>query len=150
MLDTPSFEENTMHAAPAPAPETLARILAMLVSANGSIDDTELKMLDSLDAWRRIGIDRKRFVELAQNILEELGEDLSGRGWLSFHDTDVLDPLLDEVHDPAQRLMMCRLAAAAITADGKISAAERAVYDHVLGYWHVTQTMVTQAILHDR
>ena len=46
-------------------------------------------------------------------------------------------------------MLVCRLAAAVITADGCISVDERMVYSHVLGHWRICQSMVTQAILHD-
>lgn len=60
-----------------------------------------------------------------------------------------IDALLDRVDDMTRRVLVCRLAAAVITADGCVSVDERMVYCHVLGRWHVSQSMVTQAILHD-
>jgi urease accessory protein UreH len=48
------------------------------------------------------------------------------------------------------RLLVCRLAAAVITADGRVTHDERLVYDHALARWRINQSDVTQAILEDR
>jgi hypothetical protein len=58
--------------------------------------------------------------------------------------------LLDAVADPAQRLLLCRLAAAVITADGCVTKDERTVYARMLSHWGISDAMVTQAILCDR
>ena len=63
---------------------------------------------------------------------------------------DYIDAMLDRVDEPRERLLLCRLAAAVITADGVVSVDERMVYGHVLVRWRISQSMVTQAILHDR
>ena len=46
--------------------EAAARALALMVTANGHVDPAELSMLDSLDAYRRVGVSRERFAALAQ------------------------------------------------------------------------------------
>jgi uncharacterized tellurite resistance protein B-like protein len=129
---------------PAEAP---ARILALMVAANGQLDESELRMLAELDAFRRLGVTRERFVELARTCTADIGLALSEHAWLRVDDLQYLNELLDEVPDPAMRMLVCRLAAAIITADGHISESERLVYEHVLARWHVSQSMVSQAIL---
>lgn len=130
--------------------EAPANALAMMIAANGRIDERELHALDELDAFRRLGVSRDRFIELARDCLRDVGAGLCERSWL--RDTDVLyfDRLLDEVRDPTLRLLVCRLAAAAITADGQVTPDEKRVYGHALARWHVSQAMVTQSILSDR
>jgi len=139
-----------MHTETAQSAEALAGVLAMMVAANGRIDERELHTLDELDAFRRIGVDRERFVEMARTCLQEIGTHLREKSWLRATDVIYLDRLLDEVRDPGQRLLICRLAAAVITADGRVSSDERMVYSHALARWNVSQTMVAHAILHDR
>jgi hypothetical protein len=58
--------------------------------------------------------------------------------------------LQQAVVDPELRLLVCRLAAAVITADGRVTDDERQIYAWLLGQWGVTQTMVTHAIMRDR
>ncbi|HEY0856793.1 MAG TPA: hypothetical protein VGE16_07040 [Albitalea sp.] len=127
-----------------------ARVLAMMVAANGRVDEREVHALEELDAFRRLGVTRQRFVELARLCLRDIGAGLSARSWLTAADMIYLDALLDAVESPQQRLLVCRLAAAVITADGCVTLDERLVYGYALARWHIHQGMVTQAILHDR
>ncbi|MFZ2650582.1 MAG: hypothetical protein WA210_10815 [Burkholderiaceae bacterium] len=139
-----------MHTETAHTAEAPAGVLAMMVAANGRIDERELHALDELDAFRRIGVSRDRFVELARTCLKDIGASLCEKSWLCASDVLYLDRFLDEVREPNQRLLVCRLAAAVITADGRVTSDERMVYDHALARWHVSQTMVSHAILNDR
>lgn len=139
-----------MHTTTARAAEAPAGVLAMMVAANGRIDERELHVLDELDAFRRIGVSRDRFVELARACLKAIGSGLCEHSWLRASDVQYLDRILDEVTDTNQRLLVCRLAAAVITADGRVTPDEQMVYGHALARWHVSQTMVSHAILNDR
>jgi hypothetical protein len=94
--------------------------------------------------WRRCTNSR-----LSRECLDEIGSGLGECSLLRVGDVAYLDRLLDAVRDPQQRLLLCRLAAAAITADGRVTNDERLVYDHVLARWHINRSMVTEAILHD-
>lgn len=132
------------------AGEAAASVLALMVAANGRIDAREMRALDGLDAFTRIGIRRARFVDLAQGCLDDIGSSLCECSWLRTPALSYIDALIDRVEDPRERLLLCRLAAAVITADGVVSVDERMVYSHVLARWHISQHMVTQAILHDK
>lgn len=133
-----------------PPSEAAAGVLALMVAANGRIDAREMQMLDELDAFSRIGVRRERFVELAQGCLDDIGSSLCECSWLRVPALTYIDALLHGVVEPRERLLLCRLAAAVITADGVVSVDERMVYGHVLARWRISQSMVTQAILHDR
>lgn len=131
---------------PAEAP---ARVLALMVASSGRIDERELRILDELDAFQRLGVPRQRFVELAQTCLDDLGADLAKRSWLSLDDSLYLVGLLDAIAVPGQRLLVCRLAAAVITADGNVSGGERHVYGFTLARWGITEEQVARAIRQD-
>lgn len=120
-----------------------------MVDANGRIDPREMQALDALQAFERLGIRRERFLELARGCLDDVGSTLCECSWLRAPAVAYIDALLDQVDDMTIRMLVCRLAAAVITADVFISVDERMVYSHVLGRWRVSQSMVTQAILHD-
>jgi hypothetical protein len=137
-------------AALASSAEAPAHALAMIVVANGHIADSELRVLDELDAFNRLGITRHRFVALAQACLNDIDARLSERSWLRVEDLTYLDALFDRVKSPDQRLLVCRLAAAVIVADGCITDDERLVYDHARSSWRISQEAVSQAILSDR
>ncbi|MDH4289488.1 MAG: TerB family tellurite resistance protein [Aquincola sp.] len=126
-----------------------ARLLAMVVSADGRVDARELQALDLLDAFSRIGISRHRFATLARRRIEDFGAGLSQRGWLRITEQVQIDRLAGSIDDPQQRILLARMAAAVITADGAVSRVERRVYEHLLDCWQLGSTAVTQAILHD-
>jgi hypothetical protein len=129
--------------------EGSARALALLIGADARIDRREVERLEELGAFHRVGVSRTRFLELVQACCEEVGEHLVGQSWLSFDDLRRIDRILEAVDDLEERVLVCRLAASVLPADGRISEAERLVYDHVLGYWHINRSTVTEAILHD-
>ncbi|MBX3608210.1 MAG: TerB family tellurite resistance protein [Piscinibacter sp.] len=131
------------------ASEAAARVLAVMVAANGHIDPRELQVLDDLEAYARLGVGRERFAVLVRECLDEVGIGLAECSWLRAGDQAYVDALLEAVPDPRQRLLLCRLAAAVVTADGHVSSDERLVYDHALAYWHISRSMVTEAILQD-
>ena len=126
-----------------------ARVVALFVAANGRADPREVAILDELGAYGRLGITRERFLGLVDECLEQVGYGLSGCSWLHERDQSYVDSLLDEVRDPADRLSVCRLGAAILTADGRVTGDERLVYGHALARWRISQAQVTQAILDD-
>ncbi len=129
--------------------EAPAKVLALLVAANGRIDPAELDVLDQLDAFRRVGVKRERFIELVQRCIDDVGHSLCEQSWLRLSDMRYVDALLDAVADDDARLLVCRLAAAAIAADGRITADERLVYSHALTRWRITQASVLSAMRDD-
>lgn len=132
-----------------PHSDSAARVLALITVANGCVKDCELQTLDHLDAFARIGVSRRRFVQLARESLDDVGERLSERGHLHLADLLYFDGLLDGVHQRDERLLVCRLAAAVITADGRVSPTERVAYEHMLARWRLGPASVSQAIRAD-
>lgn len=129
-----------------PSSEQAARVLALISVANGRVKECELNALEHLDAFTRLGVSRRRFLQLAQKGLEDVGGRLCERGYLHVADLLYLDDLLGEVRSREQRLLVCRLSAAVITADGCVTAGERAAYDHMLARWHLDTPAIAQAI----
>lgn len=129
--------------------EGAARVLALITVANGLVKECEMDVLGSLDAFARLGVSRRRFLQMAQKGLEDVGGRLCERGHLHVTDLLYLDDLLNEVPNREQRLLVCRLAAAVITADGCVTAGERAAYEHMLARWHLDMQTIAQAIRTD-
>lgn len=130
--------------------DAAASLVAIVVSANGRIDAREVAELDRLHAYGRLGIERKNFMVLADSALEEVGLPLSQSHLLRLSDRSRLLALQAAVVDPGLRLLVCRLSAAVITADGRVTADERLVYASLLSQWAVSDTMVAHAIMQDR
>ncbi len=126
-----------------------ARVLALMVAANGHADPRELQALEELDAFARLGVPRAHFLALVDECLQAVGHGLAECSWLRARDQAYVDRLLDAVVDPEERLTVCRLAAAALTADGQVTGDERLVFDHALARWRISRSRVTEAIRHD-
>ncbi len=126
-----------------------ARVLALIVGANGSVKACELQTLESLKAFERLDVSRRQFLRLSKESLDDMGQWLSERGHLQPVDVLCFNELLDQVRDRQERLLVCRLAAAVVTADGHVCPAERSAYEHMLARWRVTASQVSQAILDD-
>jgi uncharacterized tellurite resistance protein B-like protein len=139
-----------MKTLPDDSPEALARVLAMMIVTDAELDPRELDMLEQLDAFDRIGITRERFRATAQQYCAELGSRMGDRAWLHLSDVMLIDEILRPVQGTAQRLLVARLCAAIITADGRVHDIERLVFDHMLARWGLTRASVSRAILADR
>lgn len=127
--------------------EIPARVLAMMVAANGRLDERELRVLDEHDAFRRLRVSRQRFVDLVRACVKDVGANLCERSWLCAADETYADALLDTVADSELRLLICRLADAIIAAEGDVTHDERLIYRHALARWHISQERVTDATL---
>ena len=125
------------NATPAHA-EALANALAMMVAANGRVDERELRSLDQLEAFERIGVRRERFVEFARICVRDIGTQLCERSWLSADHAAYINALFGVVPADESRVLVCRLAAAVITADGLVTHDERLVYEHALARWRIS------------
>lgn len=149
--DASSAAEGTEMKTNESAPPRLAaaRVLALMVASNGRADPCEMEALDGLDAFDRLGLPRALFETLVHECLEDVGTGLAECSWLRSRDEAYIDRLLEAVGDPQERLMVCRLAAAALTADGRVSGDERLVFDHALSRWHISRSMLSEAILRD-
>jgi hypothetical protein len=132
------------------SPQAMARLIALLIVADTRLDPRELAMLDELDAFTRLGMERAEFMRVAGALCDELGERLQQRPWLALSERVLIEAELQAVRDPAKRLLVARLGAAAITADGRVQDSERALFDHLLLRWGLTRADVSQAILADR
>ncbi|WP_119353010.1 hypothetical protein [Azohydromonas sediminis] len=130
------------------SPEALAQVLILAVVADTEFDARELAILDELDAYARLGTTREAF--LRQALAHAQSTRLGERGYLRMSDIAQIDAALEAVRDPAKRLLVCRLAASVITADGRVHDVERLVFDHMLCRWGLTRSMVSRAMLADR
>lgn len=136
-----------MRPLPPDTPEAMARIVALFVVSDARVDAEEIDTLQQIGAFERLGITRERFLAVAGQFSLDLG---GPYGWMRLADLQMVDRLLAEVSDPAMRLRVARLAAAVITATGRIDESERVVFDHMLHRWGLTRRRVAQAIREDR
>ncbi len=131
----------------ADSPHALAHVLAMVMASHSKLDPRELRLLEDLDAFRRIGMSEEEFLSIASRLRRGACQPLTEHDSLHADDLALIDDILDGVRDPQHRLLLCRLAGCIIVADGCVQDLERTVYDHMLRRWGHTRASVSQAIL---
>lgn len=129
------------------SPAAMAHVLAMFMATQAQLDPREVRMLEGLDAFRRIGISKPQFLRIAREYRTGSCRALSGHDWLHADDVAVVDRILDDVRDAGKRLLLCRLAACLIATDGRIEDLESMLYDRMLSRWGYTRSSLAQAIL---
>ena len=129
------------------SPAAMAHVLAMFMATQPELDAREVRMLEGLDAFRRIGMSKPEFLRIARDYRAGSCQALAGHAWLHADDAAVVDRILDGVHDAGNRLLLCRLASCLITTDGRIEELEGILYDRMLSRWGYTRSSVAQAIL---
>lgn len=131
----------------ADSPHAMAHVLAMVMASHSKLDPRELRLLEDLDAFRRIGVSEEEFLRIANRLRQGACQPLTEHDWLHADDLDLIDDILDGVRDARHRLLLCRLAGCVIVADGHVQDLERTVYDHMLLRWGYTRSSLSQAIL---
>jgi hypothetical protein len=139
----------TPQATPSDSPTAMAQVLAMIMASHSRLDERELRLLEGLDAFKRIGVSEAEFLRIAKQLRHGAFQALPYRAWLHIDDLEAVDAILDGVRDRGHRLLLCRLAACAITADGRVESLERTLYERMLLRWGHTTSSVAQAILEE-
>lgn len=123
--------------------EAPAGVLALILSADGSVSERALQVLGELGGFSELAVSRARFLELARDCTSRIDPGLCGRSWLSDADIALADALTDRVRAPDERRLVCRLAAAAVEEDGRITHGARLMLDHVLAHWQIDPATLT-------
>jgi hypothetical protein len=129
------------------SPDTMAGVLAMIMASHSESEPSEVRMLESLDGFASIGVSKAQFMRLYESYRRGPCQAVGERGQLTLEAMEVLDDLLCEVHDSRNRVLLCRLAACMLVADGHVEEIEREIYDRMLYRWGYTQSSVARAIL---
>lgn len=126
-----------MRTYPRNSPEAMARIIALILLADGDLDDGEVEMLDDLGVYDRLGVSRKTFIRVVQEYFEDLLHDDTGDR-IRLLDAKRLDVVLDGVDDDKKRVDLAAMMLSLISADGNMNDAELATLRHVLVHWGLT------------
>jgi hypothetical protein len=129
------------------SPEAMARAIALVMVIDTELDPTEIDVLDRLDAYGRLGLGRSRFMDVARDFCAGLRERMGDADHMSLADVSLIDECLAGVRSADKRLLVARMVAGVITADGRVHDIERMAYDHLLLRWGLTRRDVSQAIL---
>lgn len=127
-----------MRSLPRNSPQAAARIVALLLIADGHVSRREIDALHSADLERALGLAPNEFGTVMHQLCEDLMASAYGSGDLSATvDEHALAGLMQEVDDPALRLSILRLADVAGCADQHWSEGEARVLAAMQQHWGV-------------
>ncbi len=126
-----------MHSYPRNSPEAAARVLALLLIADGNVCRSELQALESLNASATLGLAPDGFARVVQDLCEDLMLTASAGEWPCTPDDTTLAALLGEVDEPSLRRTVLALASAAAQADRHLADAEQRLLADLQTRWRV-------------
>ncbi len=120
------------------SPEAAARIVALMVLADGHVCRSEMQALDALHATAQLQLAPGAL----QAVLRGLAEDLQAHAYPQWGSTCQMDnqtlcALLDEVRDPALRATTLALCRQVAQADGHWSPAEERLAVRLAQHWRL-------------
>jgi hypothetical protein len=128
---------------PRNSPEAAARIVALVLIADGNVCRSEIETLHRLHVERELGLAPGSFAQVVQTLCEDLLLGAYGSGtMMGSIDPSTLDSLLAEVDAPALRSSVLRLASAAAAADQHLADAEALVVAAAREQWRIGESDV--------
>ena len=129
-----------MRSYPRNSPEAAARIVALVLIADGHVCRSEIDALNQLNAPRELGQAPQYLPGIVQTLCEDLLMDGFASGSILSHvDDGSLASLLAEVDKQQLQGKVLRVAAAASTADRHLSGGEGSVLDAICRHWGIRQ-----------
>jgi hypothetical protein len=114
------------------SPEAAARIVTLVLLADGHICPLESKELMSSD----LGLEAEQLSQIVQGVCEDLLMDgYAARTLAATMNDSHMASLMAEVDNPALRCKVLRIAGAAAQADGHVGEAEFLVLDAARRHW---------------
>jgi len=125
-----------MRSYPRNSPEAAARIVALVLIADGHVCRSEIDALSQLDAPRELGLDPDGLRRIVQTLCEDLLMGDAGSGsMMASVDDSALASLMAEVDEPALQRKVLRLAVAAARADEHLADGETLVLEAARRHW---------------
>ena len=123
---------------PSDSPESMGRLVALTLMADGAIDASELKQLDHTDTIRRLGLNEESF----DRVIHELCDDMlssahrTPAGHLEL-DVKSIDHLLTEVQHPLLQKQVLRMMLDVVNADSELSGGEAVLVAEAMKFWGI-------------
>ena len=125
---------------PRNSPEAAARILALVLIADGHVCATEFAALHRLGAAASLGVPPDALPRIVHTLCEDLLAAAYGSGSLMASvDESMLKSLMAEIDDPALQRQVLTLAAAAAAADLHLADGETIVLDAARRHWRLAE-----------
>ena len=127
-----------MRSYPRNSPEAAARIVALVLIADGHVCRSEIDALKLLEAPRELGLDPDGLPRIVQTLCEDLlmGDPGSG-SMLGSVDDSALALLMAEVDEPVLQRKVLRLAVVTARADQYLADGETLVLAAARRYWGI-------------
>jgi len=122
---------------PRNSPQAAARIVALTLLADGHVCNTELHVLEQLNAEDTLGLGKSEL----QGVLHDLCEDMLASAEQSWSGTCQISPetlaqLMDEVDDPRLRKQVMRMCLDVANADHQVTKGETIVLSAAIDRWN--------------
>jgi uncharacterized tellurite resistance protein B-like protein len=117
------------------SPEAISRVLAMMMITDAKLDERELEVMDRLNMYDLMGIDRNGFAQVVQDYCEDLLRSGNSQDRVRLVDKERIDQIIDCVDDRQKRIYTCGMLLNVANADGNISDSEMAVFTYILERW---------------
>lgn len=127
-----------MRSYPRNSPEAAARIVALVLIADGHVCRSEFDVLNRLNAPGELGLDPDGLPRIVQTLCEDLlMGDYGGGSMLGGVDDGTLAELMAEVDEPALQRRVLRLAVAAAHEDRHFADGETLVLEAARRHWRL-------------
>jgi hypothetical protein len=132
-----------MRTYPADSPQAVARILALILVADGNVSKVELDVIEQVGGYEQVGLERDTMEAVLQNFCEDL-QQAQDAHWSNACQIDpgTLDDLLAEIQDPALRVSLLRLCIAVAAADEHVADGELFVIVSAAAQWGLNHEML--------
>lgn len=125
-----------MRSYPRNSPEAAARIVALVLIADGNVCRSEFEVLNQLDGPRELGLASDGLPRIVQTLCEDLlMGDHGGGSMLGGMDDGVMASLMAEVDEPVLQRKVLQLAVAAARADRHLADGESLVLAAARRHW---------------
>lgn len=123
---------------PSNSPQSMGRLVAMTLMADGAIDSSELKLLDRKDTVHRLGLSHESFDKLVHELCDDMltSAHRTPAGHLEL-DIESIDLLLAEVQHPVLQKQVLRMMLDIVNADHKLSGGEAVLIAEAMKFWGI-------------
>lgn len=132
-----------MRTYPTDSPQAVARILSLILMADGNVSKAELDVIEKVGGFEQVGLERDMMETVLQNFCEDL-QQAQDAHWSNAcqMDAGTLDDLLADIKDPALRLTVLRLCISVAAADDLVADGELFVIVSAAAQWGLNHEML--------
>ncbi|MBT0963711.1 TerB family tellurite resistance protein [Denitromonas iodatirespirans] len=125
-----------MRSYPDDSTEAVARVVSLAMLVDGGLDPAETALVARSGMIEQLGLSPDGFDRVVQDFCHDLLQCSAhwSAGRLSLS-PEVVEQLLGEIHQPAQRVRLLRTMLEIVAADGRVTQAEAALLSHAMRRW---------------